>query len=253
MPFAHPVERELARLLDQLGVAWAYEPHTFVLERDGDGNVREAFTPDFFLPELGVYLECTVMRQALTTRKRRKARKVRERTGAIVEILLKRDFDRLARRWGLPSLSAAADGRDVSDGGNSGTESSSMDERPLMSHTETGYRVDVDQVSSAAAIVAVVGDADLYSAPELRDRLNTLIDGGVRRVLLDLSRTTFLDSMALGVLLSVKKRLAALGGELEVVVSSSDIRRIFEITMLDRVFELHASRAEAIPSTGDAR
>lgn len=250
--FAHPVERELARLLDQHGVAWEYEPHTFVLERDGDGNVREAFTPDFFLPELGVYLECTVMRQALTTSKQRKARKVRERTGAIVEILFRRDFDRLARRWGLTSLSAATYGRDVSEVGDSGIDSQSMDERPVMS-AEAGYRVDVDRLSSTAAIVAVLGDADLYSAPDLRDRLDTLISEGVHRIVLDLSQTTFIDSMALGVFLGAKKRLAALGGELDVVVSSSDIRRIFEITMLDRVFDLHSSRAEAIPGADGAR
>src|SRR5262249_54493020 len=87
-----------------------YEPHTFVLERDADGNVREAFTPDFFLPELGIYVECTVMRQALTRRKRRKVRKVQERAGVAVEILFRRDFDRLARRWGLSALALAASG-----------------------------------------------------------------------------------------------------------------------------------------------
>jgi hypoxanthine phosphoribosyltransferase len=106
--FAHPVEQELARLFDEHGVVWEYEPHTFVLERDSNGRVLEAFTPDFFLPELGIYVECTVMRQALTSRKRRKARKLHERTGAVVAILFRRDFDRLASRWGLVELAAAA-------------------------------------------------------------------------------------------------------------------------------------------------
>src|SRR5439155_2195257 len=75
--FAHPVEQEIARIFDEHGIEWEYEPHTFVLERNGDGSVHEAFTPDFYLPELGVYVECTVMRQSLTHRKRRKARKTR--------------------------------------------------------------------------------------------------------------------------------------------------------------------------------
>lgn len=107
--FAHPVERELARVFDELGIAWQYEPHTFVLERDGEGRVREAFTPDFFLPEIGVYVECTVMRQALAARKRRKARKARERAGVVVEILFRRDIERLARRWQLRKLARAAE------------------------------------------------------------------------------------------------------------------------------------------------
>jgi hypothetical protein len=107
--FAHPIERELARLFDAHGIAWEYEPHTFVLERDAEGRVTEAFTPDFFLPGIGIYVECTVARQALTSRKRRKARKLRERAGIAVEILFRRDFDRLARRWQLGQLAAAVD------------------------------------------------------------------------------------------------------------------------------------------------
>jgi hypothetical protein len=105
--FAHPVERELARLFDAHGVAWEYEPRTFVLERDSDGTVLEACTPDFFLPDLGVYVECTVMRQRLTGRKRRKVGKVRDRTGVVVEIFFRRDFDRLAARWDLTALADA--------------------------------------------------------------------------------------------------------------------------------------------------
>jgi hypoxanthine phosphoribosyltransferase len=105
--FAHPVEEALASTFEEHGIAWQYEPHTFVLERAEDGTVLEAFTPDFFLPELGIYVECTVMRQALTSRKRRKARKLRERTGATVVVLFRRDLERLARTWGLARLAAA--------------------------------------------------------------------------------------------------------------------------------------------------
>ena len=106
-PFAHPVERELARLFDEHGITWEYEPHTFVLERNADGSVHEAFTPDFFLPELGIYVECTVMRQSLTGRKRRKARRASERAGIEVHVLFRRDITRLAERWALPRLADA--------------------------------------------------------------------------------------------------------------------------------------------------
>ena len=104
--FAHPVERELAGVFDELGLVWEYEPCTFVLERDDDGNVTEAFTPDFFLPELDVYVECTTMRQDLTARKNRKVRKLREQ-GVIVGILYRRDFERLRERHGFPFELAA--------------------------------------------------------------------------------------------------------------------------------------------------
>lgn len=105
--FAHPVERELALVFDEHGVEWEYEPHTFVLERTDDGTVGEAFTPDFYLPELGLYVECTVQRQKLTGPKRRKVRKARE-AGLTVEILFARDFERLSDRWSLTRLGAAS-------------------------------------------------------------------------------------------------------------------------------------------------
>ena len=60
----------------------------------------EAFTPDFYLPEQDVYVECTTMRQRLTSRKNRKIRKLRER-GVIVTVLYRRDFERLRDRHGL--------------------------------------------------------------------------------------------------------------------------------------------------------
>ena len=107
MRFAHPVERELARVFDDHGIEWQYEPHTFVLERDRDETVRQAFTPDFFLPELGLYIECSVARPVLTNVKRQKARKAR-RLGVTVELLFRRDIERLATRWDFVRLGQAA-------------------------------------------------------------------------------------------------------------------------------------------------
>ena len=99
--FAHPVEEELAKVFDELGIAWEYEPTTFVLERDEDGRVAEAFTPDFYLPEQDMYVEVTTMKQRLTYRKNRKLRKLREQ-GVLVTVLYRRDFERLRERHGLP-------------------------------------------------------------------------------------------------------------------------------------------------------
>ena len=105
--FAHSVELEYARLLDYHGVEWEYEPRTFVLERDADGRVTEAITPDFYLPEEDLYVEVTVMRQPLVTRKNRKVRKLRERhPGVRVTVLYRRDLERLGARHGF-SVQAA--------------------------------------------------------------------------------------------------------------------------------------------------
>ncbi len=98
--FAHPAERELARILTFHGVRWVYEPTTFVLERDADGTPRLCFNPDFYLPDHNRYLELTTMRQAHVTRKNRKLRLLRERFPTVdAHLLYRRDFERLADRW----------------------------------------------------------------------------------------------------------------------------------------------------------
>jgi hypoxanthine phosphoribosyltransferase len=100
--FANDVELECAKLLDYYGIPWAYEPHTFVLERDADGRIAEAFTPDFYLPEQDLYLELTVMKQSLVTRKNRKLRKLRERYPNVnAKLFYRRDIERLAQRYRL--------------------------------------------------------------------------------------------------------------------------------------------------------
>jgi hypothetical protein len=100
--FANEAELECAKVLDYHGVPWLYEPRTFVLEEDEEGRVLEAFSPDFYLPEQDLYLEITVMKQSLVTRKNRKLRKLRERYPDVnIKLFYKRDIERLVQRYGL--------------------------------------------------------------------------------------------------------------------------------------------------------
>ncbi len=100
--FVNEAEAECARILDFHGIRWEYEPRSFVLEEDEEGRVLEAFTPDFYLPEQDVYLEVTVMKQSLITRKNRKIRKLRKRYPDVkIKLFTKRDFERLAQKYGL--------------------------------------------------------------------------------------------------------------------------------------------------------
>ena len=99
--FANASERECARLFDFYGIPWEYEPTTFALE-DEEGRVTEAFTPDFYLPEQDLYVEVTVMKQALVTRKNKKLRKLRERYPDVrIKLFYRRDIERLAQRFRL--------------------------------------------------------------------------------------------------------------------------------------------------------
>ena len=100
--FANEAELECAKVLDFYGVPWLYEPRTFVLESDEDGRTLEAFSPDFYLPEQDLYLEITVMKQSLVTRKNRKLRKLRERyPDTKIKLFYRRDLERLAQHFHL--------------------------------------------------------------------------------------------------------------------------------------------------------
>jgi hypothetical protein len=100
--FAHNAERQLARLLDFYAVRWEYEPHTFILSRGPDGHPTSAFSPDFWLPDHGRYLEVTTLNQKLVTRKNRKLRRLRELHPDVdVTLVYQRDYLQLLVRFGL--------------------------------------------------------------------------------------------------------------------------------------------------------
>ena len=111
---------------------------------------------------------------------------------------------------------------------------------------EAAFGVEVIGDGGDVAVVTVFGQADLHTAPELRGAISEAIDGGASALVIDLSEATFIDSMTLGVLLSALKQLRPAGGGVSVVCSDPHIRRIFEITLLDRVFALYETRDEAL-------
>jgi len=116
---------------------------------------------------------------------------------------------------------------------------------------EGEFRIEEDRPSRATAMLVLYGEADLHSAPELRQRLRSTIDDGATNVVVDLSETAFLDSTSLGVLLGGMRRLREHDGQIRLVVSRPDIRRIFEITLLDRIFPLHETREQALAASAD--
>jgi len=102
--FSHPSEREFARILDFYQIPWQYEPRTFALEWDEDGHVKEAFAPDFYLPDQDLYIELTTLRPALMSRKNRKLRRLQELYPDVrVKLVNRRDFSNLLFKYGLES------------------------------------------------------------------------------------------------------------------------------------------------------
>jgi hypothetical protein len=99
--FGHPSEEMFANLLDFYRIQWQYEPRSFPLQWDKDGNVIEAFTPDFYLPEFDLFVELTTMKQALVTRKNRKVKLLRAIYPHInIQVFYQKDFQDLLFKYG---------------------------------------------------------------------------------------------------------------------------------------------------------
>jgi len=103
--FAHASEAEMARILDFYRIRWEYEPHRFPILWNLDGTVVESFSPDFWLPDLDLYLEMTTLRQKLVRKKNRKLRRVLELYPDLrVKLFYARDFRALMLKFGRLAL-----------------------------------------------------------------------------------------------------------------------------------------------------
>ncbi|HEY7936277.1 MAG TPA: hypothetical protein VID26_04020 [Candidatus Limnocylindrales bacterium] len=109
--FAHVSEAEFARILDYYQVRWEYEPHTFPILWNMSGDLLESFSPDFFLPELDLYVELTTLRQKLVRKKNRKLRRLRELYPELrIKLFYARDFRALMLKYGRLELAEELSG-----------------------------------------------------------------------------------------------------------------------------------------------
>jgi anti-sigma B factor antagonist len=103
--------------------------------------------------------------------------------------------------------------------------------------------------AGAGVVVALAGEIDLYTCPEFKQELLRVIADGATLVVVDLTKTTFIDSTALGVIIRGVERLKQRDGRLVVVCADPNIVKIFEVTGLNRVFSIYGSRDEALAQT----
>jgi hypothetical protein len=103
--FAHASEAELARILDYYQVRWEYEPDTFPIGWSMAGDVVESFAPDFYLPDMDLYVELTTLKQKLVRKKNRKLRRLRELYPDVrIKLFYARDFRMLLLKFGRLAL-----------------------------------------------------------------------------------------------------------------------------------------------------
>ena len=112
--FAHPSEAEFAKLLDYYQINWQYEPNSFILEKDKDGNPVTAFSPDFYLVDFDLYIELTTARQKLIGYKRRKVRLLQEMYPDVsIKLLTRQDFIGMLDAYGLEDREDTLVGKDA--------------------------------------------------------------------------------------------------------------------------------------------
>src|SRR6185369_6354526 len=117
-PFAHASEAEMSRILDFYAVRWEYEPTTFPILWNLEGDVLESFSPDFYLPDLDLYLEMTTLKQSLVRKKNRKLRRLRELYPDIrIKLFYARDFRAMMLKYGRLGLAESLVGTSGQLGG----------------------------------------------------------------------------------------------------------------------------------------
>jgi anti-sigma B factor antagonist len=108
------------------------------------------------------------------------------------------------------------------------------------------FGIKTEELGDHAYLIALSGEVDLYTAPEFKKELLDAIAQGAKQVIVDFSKTTFIDSTALGVLVGAVKRLRMNEGQLSLVCSDGNITKVFAVTGLDRVFRIYPNRVEAL-------
>ena len=112
------------------------------------------------------------------------------------------------------------------------------------------FSVTTEPMGPEGAVVAVTGELDMLTVPALREELNAVIEGGIRRVVLDLTDVSFIDSVSLAAIVTTRRRLGE-GGRVGVVIEEGSYAMlIFEIGGLDSVVELFPTRERAVARLG---
>jgi anti-sigma B factor antagonist len=107
-------------------------------------------------------------------------------------------------------------------------------------------RVETRSPSEGVAVIALSGEADVYTSPRIKQEIVDLLNNGTTKLVVDLTSVEYLDSTGLGVLIGGLKRARERDGDLKLICDNLRILRIFEITGLTKIFDIYRSEAEAL-------
>jgi anti-sigma B factor antagonist len=107
------------------------------------------------------------------------------------------------------------------------------------------FRAEFEELSDGLGIVVLAGEVDIDTAPQFKQAVKGAIAGGASNLIVDMAAVTFIDSTALGVLVSGVRQVRQRDGALAVVCGEENINRVFELTGLNRIFAICATREAA--------
>lgn len=112
------------------------------------------------------------------------------------------------------------------------------------------FKMETHAVGTEPPIIELEGEVDVYTAPQLKQQLVRLLESDTKELVVDLTKVDYLDSTALGVLIGGLRRMRERDGNMVLVCPSPRILRVFEITGLDKIFEIYNSLDDAAESMG---
>ncbi len=112
------------------------------------------------------------------------------------------------------------------------------------------FKMDTRTLDKELPIIQLEGEVDVYTAPQLKQQMVSMLEGGTRELVVDLAKVEYLDSTALGVLIGGLKRMRERDGNMALICPSPRIRRVFEITGLDKIFDMYDTEKEAQEAMG---
>jgi len=107
------------------------------------------------------------------------------------------------------------------------------------------FGIDTYNLENGVPVIKLEGEVDVYTVPQLKQQMISLLESGTKQIVIDLTKVEYFDSTALGVLIGGLKRMRERDGNLSLICPNPRIRRVFEITGLDKVFDIYNSVDDA--------
>ena len=111
---------------------------------------------------------------------------------------------------------------------------------------ENPLRIESCQADEHSAVLSLQGEVDVANGHEVREAALSLLGSGVKTLVVDLSKTQYLDSAGLGILVGLLKRARESERRIVIVGAQPQVKRIFEITRLNQVFSMREDVASAL-------